>query len=117
MQNALNLHFVYIKCQMYRLPVCRFQWLSECELDNYNNANVLIDSTICYFMECDLRYQEHLHDAHNAVVYPLMLEHLCIDADMLSDMLHFMMGKTGAVHLLGMKLILNLHDKMRYMTH
>ena len=54
------------------------------------------DSETGYFIECDIHYPEHLHDAHNA--YPLAPEHLHIDSDMLSDTLRFMLNETGVEH-------------------
>jgi len=67
---------------------------------NFNVANVPIDSDIGYFIECNLRYPEYLHDA----------QRLYINANMLSDMLRFMMGKIGTMHLPHMELILNLYE-------
>ena len=76
---------------------------------------VPVDSETGYFVECDLHCPPHLHDAHNA--YPLAPEHLYIDDNMLSDTLRWMMDETNTAHVPCTKLVSNLRDKTRYVTH
>jgi len=78
-------------------------------------ASVSVDSDTGYFVECDLHYPQHLHDLHNA--YPLAPEHLTVDEEMLSDTLRLMLDVGGVVHQSCTKLVSNLRDKTRYLTH
>ena len=111
----LDCNSLYSTCQTYSLPVGGFRFLTERELLDFNVASVSADSETGYFIECDLHYPEHLHDAHNA--YPLAPEHVHIDSNMLSDTLRFMMNETGVEHVPCTKLVSNLRDKTRYVTH
>ena len=111
----LDCNSLYTTCQSYPLPVGGFRFLSESELANFDVASVSADSEIGYFVECDLRYPKHLHSSHNA--YPLAPEHVLIKADMLSDTLRFMLDATDIVHHPCTKLVSNLRDKTRYVTH
>jgi len=65
--------------------------------------------------KCNPQYTNHLHSLHNA--YPLAPEHISIDKDLLSDMMHYMLDKTSARHHPSRKLMSNLHDKTRYISH
>ena len=111
----LDCNSLYTTCQTYRLPVGDFKFLTESELADFDVESVSADSETGYFVECDLRYPEHLHDAHNA--YPLAPEHIRIHEDMLSDTLRWMMDETSVRHVPCTKLVSNLRDKTRYVTH
>jgi len=111
----LDCNSLYSTCQTYSLPVGDFKFLSERELADFDVASVSADSETGYFVECDLRYPAHLHDAHNA--YPLAPEHLRIDEEMLSDTLRWMMDEIGVVHKPCTKLVSNLCDKSNYVAH
>ena len=73
----LDCNSLYSTYQTYSLPVGNFKFLTERELADFDITNVSTDSDIGYFVECDLRYPPHLHQAHNA--YPRAPEHLRID--------------------------------------
>ena len=111
----LDCNSLYTTCQTYRLPVGDFKFLTESELADFDVESVSADSETGYFVECDLRYPEHLHDAHNA--YPLATEHIRIHEDMLSDTLRWMMDETSVRHVPCTKIVSNLRDKMRYVMH
>ena len=111
----LDCNSLYTTCQSYPLPVGGFRFLSDAELADFDVTTVSADSETGYFIECDLRYPEHLHALHNA--YPLAPEHVEIDSDILSDTLRFMLHETGVEHVPYTKLVSNLRDKSRYVTH
>jgi len=73
------------------------------------------DSPTGYFVECDIRYPAELHALHNA--YPLVPEHMHIVEVMLSDTLRLMLDVNGVADFLSTKLVSNLSDKTRYVTH
>ena len=73
------------------LPVNEFKWMSESELQNWNNLG---DGKGC-ILEVDLEYPKHLHDVHNE--YPLAPERLRVN-------------KVD-------KLIPNLNNKEKYVIH
>jgi len=111
----LDCNSLYSTCQTYSLPVGGFRFLTESETVDFDVTAVPVVSETGYFVECDLHYPPHLHDAHNA--YPLAPEHLHIDDDMLSDTLRWMMDETNTAHVPCTKLVSNLRDKTRYVTH
>ena len=84
--------------------------------DGGRNTHVRCTFCACRFiLEIDLRYPESLHDLHNA--YPLAPEHLKIDEDMLSPTLRDILSETGMRHTTSTKLVSNLKDKEKYVTH
>jgi len=111
----LDCNSLYATCQQFTLPIRDFRLLSDDELVRFDMSTVAADSPIGYIVECDLEYPTHLHDLHNA--YPLALEHLCINEDMLSDTHKFMLDATEYQHLKCTKLVSNLRDKSGYVTH
>jgi len=111
----LDCNSLYSTCQTYSLPVGNFKFLAESELSSFDVTAVSPDSEIGYFIECDLRYPEHLHDYHNA--YPLAPEHMRIDEDMLSPTLRGLLDETGTKHRPCTKLVSNLCNKTHYVTH
>ena len=89
-----------------------FRFLSEEEIARLDLLRVSIDSPTGYIVDCDLDYPDHLHDDHSD--YPLAAEHLEITADMLS-------ARAKSLRRDGWKpstkLVPNLYDKKRYVTH
>jgi len=74
------------------------------------------DSSTAFILEVDLKYTESLHDLHNA--YPLAPEHLKIEEeDMLSPTLRNIVSETGMRHTPPTKIVSNLTDKEKYVTH
>ena len=100
---------------MYPLPVGGFRFLTDAELLTFDVAGMSADSLTGYFVECDLRYPTELHALHNA--YPLAPEHVYILEEMLSDTVRLMQDVTCVAHFPCTKLLSNLRDKTRYVTH
>ena len=89
-------------------------WLTEEEIRNYNE-----DDQYGYYIECDLIYPKELHDRHSD--YPLAPERMCVTADMISeyseDVYRRVYNLKDTQHVKDEKvdkLILNLHDKKKY---
>ena len=93
------------------LPTGNFSFLSPEEWSKIDFSTVPDDSSRGYFVEADIRYPEHLHDRHNS--YPLAPEKLLIRPEMLSDYSKSFDRKGPIME----KLVPNLYDKVRYMTH
>jgi hypothetical protein len=87
--NFLNL-FVYVLTlflvNLYgysmsqALPTHDFQWIED--FDSIDFTTISDNSSVGYFIECDLVYPEHLHESHAS--YPLCPTPLTITRDMLS---------------------------------
>ena len=98
------------------LPIGNFKWLTPRELANFNIAEIPENATQGYFLEVDLKYPRDLHDLHNDL--PLAPEKMDVPlhewsqyTQRVSDRLH-LKHKTS-----GLKLMVNLHDKTRYIIH
>jgi len=100
---------------MYSLPVADFRFLSDDEMRSFDVSSVSSDSSVGYALEVDLKYPESLHERHNA--YPLAPEHVEIVDDMISPILRDMLRETDTRHVPTSKLVTNLQDKTRYVTH
>ena len=111
----IDCNSLYTTCQSYPLPVGGFRFLTESELADFDVASVPADSETGFFIECDLQYPDHLHSLHNE--YPLAPEHIQIEEEMLSDTHRFMLEETEVEHVRCTKLVSNLMDKTRYVTH
>jgi len=113
-------HLLYLECNsLYTtcqtLPVSGFCFLTDTELLSYDVAGMPVDSPTGYFVECNLCFPAELSALHNA--YPLAPEHMYIVEEMLSDTVQLMQDVTGIAHFLCTKLVSNLRDKTRYITH
>jgi len=64
------------------LPVGKFQFLSQTEIDRFDLMSIPPDGDTGYIIECDLIYPNHLHPLHSD--YPLAPEHLTVNIEMLS---------------------------------
>ena len=93
------------------LPIRNFQFLTEDEMAQIDFSTVPDDSNIGYIVECDLEYPSELHDSHND--YPLAAENLLVTEDMLSPFCKGFKQK----HVDCKKLIPNLNNKVKYVTH
>jgi len=100
---------------MYSLPVGNFRFLSDDEMRSFDVSTVSSDTPVGYVLEVDLKYPESLHEWHNA--YPLAPEHVEIVDDMISPSLRDMLRETDTRHVPTSKLVSNLRDKTRYVTH
>jgi hypothetical protein len=94
-----------------KLPVRNFKFLSEHEVGATDFCKVPDDSRTGYIVECDLEYPESLHDSHND--YPLAPESVIVTKDMLSPYCRSFENK----HIDCKKLIPNLRNKTKYVTH
>jgi len=81
----------------------------------FDVSTVSSDSSDGYVLEVDLKYPVGLHEWHNA--YPLAPEHVEIVDDMISPTLRDMLRETDTRHVPASKLVSNLRDKTRYVTH
>ncbi|KAL5259617.1 hypothetical protein ACHWQZ_G009911 [Mnemiopsis leidyi] len=65
------------------LPTGNFRWLTRPQIESLRLMDLDPDGNICYILEVDLKYPEHLHDLHND--YPLAVEKKAIRKDQLSQ--------------------------------
>jgi len=91
------------------LPVGKFQFLSQTEIDL---MSIPPDGDTGYIIECNLIYPDHLHPLHSD--YPLAPEHLTVNVEMLSPFATQFIDKEWKF---SKKLIANLHNKNKYVTH
>jgi hypothetical protein len=94
------------------LPTGNFSFLNAEQIDSLDLLKVSTDGPTGYIVECDLHYSSSLHDIHND--YPLAAESLIVTKEMTSD---FYKQFTDFKHVDCRKLIPNLNDKSRYVTH
>jgi len=85
--------------------------MSEDEIRNLDITNVPDDNPTGYILEVDLEYPRDLHELHND--YPLAPERVTVTEEMLSPYSKSFPGK----HILTEKLVPNLNDKIKYVTH
>lgn len=103
------------------LPKSDFTFLSESSIADLDFNNIADDSSTGYIVECDLEYPNDLHDEHSD--YPLAVERMRVTKDMLSDFcLAFIENNNGVStstvrHVESEKLIPNLNNKVKYITH
>jgi len=94
------------------LPVGKFQFLSETEIDHFDLMSIPSDGDMGYLIECDLIYPDHLHPLHSD--YPSAPENLIVNVEMLSPVVSQFIDKEWKSL---KKLIPNLHNKNKYVTH
>jgi len=94
------------------LPVGKFQFLSQTEIDHFDLMSIPPDCDTGYIIECDLIYPDYLHPMHSD--YPLAPEHLTVNVEMLWSFATQFIDKEWKS---SKKLIPNLHNKNKYVTH
>jgi len=94
------------------LPVGKFQLLSQTEIDQFDLMSIPPDGDTGYIIECDLIYPDHLRTLHSD--YPLAPEHLTVNIEVLSPFAAQFIDKEWKY---SRKLIPNLHNKNKYVTH
>jgi len=94
------------------LPVGDFYLLTPKEILEFKIENIPKDSPTGSVVECDLEYPPNLHKDHSD--YPLAPEHFKVSSDMLSEFSANIMKPGWA---LAKKLIRNLQNKKKYVTH
>jgi hypothetical protein len=110
--DANNL-YGWAMCQS--LPTGGFRWLPENEINTLNVLNISDDSAKGYMLEVDLKYPEHLHDAHSD--YPLAPERKLVKSEMLSEFQKALKTKLDISDDTTEKLVPNLGDKTKYICH
>lgn len=73
---------LYGDAQGKPMPIRKFRWLENEEIDKLNFEEMSDDQKEGYILEVDLDYPSHLHRAHGS--FPLAPERLHITPDMLS---------------------------------
>ena len=94
------------------LPTSEFRFLSPEEIDALDITDVPDDHHTGYILEVDLEYPPELHDLHND--YPLAPERLTVTEEMLSP---YARSFSDHRHILTEKLVPNLCNKTKYVTH
>jgi len=95
------------------LPVGKFEFLSQTEIDQFDLMSIPPYGDPGYIIECDLIYPDHLHPLHSD--YPLAPQHLTVNAEMLSPFTSQFINKESKSS--KKKLIPNLLNKNKYVTH
>jgi len=93
------------------LPTSNFRFMTDDEIHNLDIMNIPDDNPTGYILEVDLEYPHNLHELHND--YPLAPEKVTLTEEMLSPYSKSFPGK----HVLTEKLVPNLNDKSKYVTH
>jgi len=93
------------------LPMSDFRFLSQDEIRNLDILSIADDAPVGFFLEVDLIYPRELHHEHNDM--PLAPEKLVVTKDMLSEYAK----SFPTEHIVTSKLIPNLNDKHKYVTH
>ena len=93
------------------LPTGNFRFLTDDEIKHLDILNVPDDHPTGYILEVDLEYPHDLHELHND--YPLAPEKVLITKEMLSPYAQSFTDR----HVLSEKLVPNLNNKTKYVTH
>jgi len=110
----LDANNLYGHAQSQYLPIGNFRFLNEDEIKDLDLMSVAPDSATGYIVECDLTYPTDLHNLHSD--YPMAPDHLTIKREMLSP---FVVGLLDPERpwTPTEKLVPNLLDKTKYVTH
>jgi hypothetical protein len=107
----LDVNNLYGYAMTQALPIGDFRFLSHDEIDHLDIDNISDDATQGYILEVDLSYPRELHRLHSD--FPVAPERLKVTHDMLSPYC-----KSLALdHVTTEKLVPNLYDKVKYVTH
>lgn len=84
------------------MPINDFKWLSKEEIKTFNVMTVKKESTVGYFVECDVAYPNYLHKSHNDL--PFLPENKRPKGSKIKKLLTTLEGKTRYVcHYLNLK--------------
>ena len=108
----LDANSLYATAMSEPLPVGNFRFLTDAEIATFDLMKVKSDDEVGYIVECDLTYPPNLHDAHSD--YPMAPEHLTVASEMLSP---FATSIKDSHWKPTQKLVPNLLDKTKYVTH
>jgi len=92
--------------------VGNFRFLTDAEINTFDLMKLKPDDEVGYIVECDLTYPSNLHDAHSD--YLTAPEHLTVTSEMLSP---FAANIKDSHWKPTQKLVPNLLDKTKYVTH
>ena len=109
--SYLDANNLYGYAMSQPLPTGNFRFLTEDEIEHLDILNVPDDYPMGYILEVDMEYPHNLHELHND--YPLAPEKLLITKEMLSPYAQSFRDQ----HVLSEKLVPNLNDKTKYVTH
>ena len=98
-----------------RLPYSNYKWGNPEEFNSEKIMNIEDEGDDGYIFEVDLQYPEELHDLHND--YPLAVEKLSVSENMLSEYNKNTLKQNNIKHVVCDKLVPNLMDKIKYITH
>jgi hypothetical protein len=107
----LDVNHLYGYAMTQALPIGDFRFLSHDEIDQLDVDNISDDATQGYILEVDLSYSRELHRLHSD--FPVAPERLKVTHDMLSPYCKSLAHD----HVITEKLIPNLYDKVKYVTH
>jgi len=110
--NYLDANNLYDNAMSNLLPVGKFQFLSQTEIDHFDLMFIPPDGDTGYIIECDLIFPDYLHPLHSD--YPLAPEYLTVNVEMLGRFASQFIDKERKS---SKKLIPNLHNKNKYVTH
>ena len=97
------------------IPWGGFKWLTDEQISQFCLNDISDDSELGYILEIDLEYPTTLHDEHSD--YPLAPESMKISNEMLSPFSQKLKENLQFKGQPTPKLIPNLHDKTKYITH
>jgi len=109
--SYLDANNLYGYAMSQPLPTGNFRFLTEDQIKQLDILNVPDDHPTGYILEVDLEYPHDLHELHND--YPLAPEKISITKEMLSPYTQSFSDR----HISSEKLVPNLNDKTKYVTH
>lgn len=99
-----------------KLPTGDFKWLTPREITTFDITQIPENGTRGYFLEVDLKYPQELHELHNDL--PLAPEKLDIPSHEWSEYTQRVSNRLKLKHKTsGLKLMVSLRDKTRYILH
>ena len=116
--DANNLYSV---AQSLPMPHSGYTWCNEKEKNQLYSClpSIPIDNDIGFILEVDLKYPQSLHEKHSSL--PLLPEHVTFSFDDLSfytqQSLIALRGESIAHKYSATKLVTNVKDKFKYVTH
>ena len=106
---------LYGGAMVKHLPYSNYKWGNPEEFNSEKIMNIEDEGDEGYIFEVDLQYPEELHDLHND--YPLAVEKLSITENMLSEYNKNTLIQNNLKHVVCDKLVPNLMEKIKYITH
>lgn len=95
-----------------KLPTKGFRWLDQKEINELDILNIDPEGDICYILEVDLNYPQHLHDSHSD--FPLAVQRKTIEKEQLSSFNLKFLEKNKEKFKSSKKLCPDLHHKKNF---